>query len=185
MSTIQEIKGRGEAKARKQKESEIDRALELGVKKGMFVIGSEEDAVVRLVNPRESTQKIDELYATQMKDEVAVMSSLSHNCEDAPVCLWNFILQQFECQKNPSLQCSKCSGGGCSRGGDIAPNSQAGNIFYQVQTPSGLSVFALNKYGEDLDADEDRLKEIFMMHRPSMVVGQSCACTAAILKQIE
>jgi hypothetical protein len=168
-ATEVEIRDRG--RQFHHKESDVNRAIELGVNKGYLrrVMGDQ----LQLVNGHESLLKIDNEYATQMKEEVEVMYKLSHNGGQDHLCLWRFILSQFEGRDNPELTCNRCSGLLCQPGGDIAPCSQDGsNVFYRIDTAGGTHVFALNKVGETLSIDEDRLKEIFFYHRPSMVCGQ-------------
>lgn len=152
----------------KHKESAVAEAISLGVQKGMLAL--KEDRIL-LLDEQKTIQTIDKLFADNVKDEVQLMSYLAHNCNNEPRCLWRFLLCQFEGQHNDALTCGKCSGLQCSPGGDIAPNSQAqGNVYYKITVPGTQThILALNTMGEELDIDEDRVREIFNAQRPSMV----------------
>ena len=162
-----DVRDRG--KQLEHKESDLSRAIQLGIEKGYLQRVEEQ---LELVDAKESLRKMDEEYAAQMGEEVKCMYHLSHNCGTDRQCLWRFILSQFEGRHNSEITCDRCSGLACVPGGDIAPNSQAGpNVFYRMDTLQGVHVFALSKVGDELDIDEDRLKDIFLHHRPSMVCG--------------
>jgi hypothetical protein len=153
------------------KESDVKRAIELGAQKKLLVV---EDSTVRLVNPNTATTAVDKLYGEQMQEEVQLMDRLAHNGGADHLCIWRFMLDQFEGRHNGLVNCDKCSGQQCSPGGDILAeeNVASAGKFYGLTTVNGLAVFALNRQGDELDANEERLKTIFGTHRPSMVLGQ-------------
>ena len=161
---------------RKHKDSAVKQAIDLGIEKGML---ERQGELLHLLAAQNSTQAVDKLFADSVKDEVLMMCHLAHNCGKDNQCLWRFMLSHFEGQHNPNLNCGRCSGMQCSPGNDIAPNSQAqGNVFYKITTPvSNVDILALNLYGESLEIDEERVKEILYDQRPSMVAEPAAKWT--------
>lgn len=172
-ATRAEINDRALHVKRRFKEGDVTDAIKLGVSKGILE-ESEDGKIVRLVNEMKSTQDIDQIYATHMGTEIQVMNGLLGAANNG-TCLWSLILTHFEGGGNKDSRCMRCSG--CAPGGDIAPSSQAaGNVFYQVITPTNkVPVFAMCRNGENVLMDDDGLREIFAMHRPTMVMGEFCA----------
>ncbi|RYG99429.1 hypothetical protein EON65_50280, partial [archaeon] len=154
----------------RHKDSDIERAIELGVQKGMLKI-LEDSQYVELLNAGETTAELDNVYAEHMKEEVDIMEFLAHNCNGENRCLWKFLMDHFEGTHYSFDACGSCSGMKCKPGGDIASDHQAvAANFYQVIAPvSQVPIFALNKVGEDLAVDEETIKEIFASQCLSMV----------------
>lgn len=165
---LQQIKERGVSL--EHKESDIDRAIELGIMKQMLVKG--EDDMVHLLDMKKSLQKADKIFADHMKEEVAEMYRLSRNCGQDLECMWRFVLERFEGHHDHLLACKKCSGQACAPGGDIAPSLQSSNNYYYaaIAPLSKVQIVAFEKVGDDLLIDEERVKEIFWFTFPSMVI---------------
>jgi hypothetical protein len=124
------VKDRGNSLG--HKETDIERAIVLGLEKSILE-SSAGGEILQLRNMNESLESIDKLYAEHMRGEVEIMARLSHNCGKDILCIWQFIMSQFECQRNDVFTCNKCSGLKCSAGNDIDPNSfSEGNYFYKT-----------------------------------------------------
>ena len=158
----------------KYKLTDTERAIELGIAKRMLL---QTGTKLQLVNAKETILELDKQYAAQMKDDFNAMQALSHNCSSTPTCLWRFILSHFEGNHNLPLTCNKCSH--CKPEGDILPDLLAGgDVYYELLTPTtNLPILALHKYGEPVLIDEERIKTLFTVHRPSMVVEPSAKWT--------
>ena len=120
--------------------------------------------------------ELDRDYALSMKEEVNVMNALSHNIGSK--CLWQYLLEHFEGRQNSEFSCNKCSI--CQPDGDIAPSSQVVSDFIKLRGPqTGITIIACNRIGDQLQIDEDRIKDLFSQCYPSMInepVGKWTIC---------